>query len=365
MVAYICTEQTITLVLNGEIRTIQIKSKAHRNETLVAIEKYKRSAQTEKDLANLKQFLTPINRIALQADSRLEFDDKAMYLKGTTRPIPSHLSNKMLDFINSGLPIDPLVKFWESCLRNPHYIAVNELFNFLEENSLPITDDGAFLGYKKLNLANRIDIPDDFEELVVNGKGKVININGKPVPKAIETAYLEFINEINNPVMKDVYSGKITQKLGDFVKIPRVKLNELDRRESCGYGLHVGSFDYSFSGNVRVLVKVFPEDVIACNEGQAKLRTCRYQIISFIDSAVEVKQALIDLKEEEKEILATVKRTKNTSVFTEGQEIKCTFAPDRDLKVGNKYTVLEVDDEDVLIVDERGQEEWYDENCFL
>jgi hypothetical protein len=45
-----------------------------------------------------------------------------------------------------------------------------------------------------------------------------------------------------------------------------------------------------------------PEDVIACNPEHQKLRTCKYQIVSFVDSSTEITQLLVNLTKEEQEI---------------------------------------------------------------
>lgn len=369
MIAYIATETTITVVLEGKYRTIQVKSKAHRNDVIKALEKFKKSRQSAADRAALETFLAPIKRIALESDNRFELDESQnrLFLVGTTKPIPTTLADKILDFLENGLPVNPLVKFWESCLANPHYVAVEELFDFLERNNLPITDDGGFLGYKKLNFVNRIDVPDDFEELFVTAEGEVKNIHGRPVGTTLKSRYLSFINDVNNPTMKDVWSGTISQKLGEVVRIDRVLLDEADRRQACGYGLHVGAFGYSFGGNVRVLVKVFPEDVIACNPNEQKLRTCKYQIVSFVDEQKEVKQLLVDLSKEARDVAdgnSPVYDDDTDNEFTEGQVIKAWVTAPGIVK-DSFYYVVDSDGEDVLIINEDAEEEWYHHTFFV
>lgn len=373
-IAYIATPETITVVLDNKPRTIQVKSKSHRNGVILALEKFKKSAQSALDRDELEKYLAPINRVVLQSDSRFEVDEsgKVLYLVGTKIPIPSTLSSKILDFLENGLPVDSLAKFWESCLRNPHYVAVEELFIFLEENHLPITEDGAFLGYKKLNFVRGqkyINVPDEFEELLLDDDGKTVrSITGKIVTPTLRNQYLKFISESNNPDMVDVHSGTIHQKVGEIVRIERVKLNEIDRRNSCGYGLHIGAFSYAFSGNVRVLCKVFPEDVIAANEGQAKLRTCKYQIVSFVDEAKEVKEMLIRLNSQEQDVVQGNLEIDEEfdNIFLEGESAKCIDTQgDDSLMLTGIYRVLETDGDDILIVNEDGEEEWYDSSFFV
>lgn len=369
-IAYIATESTITIVLDNQTRTVQVKSKSHRNGVILALERFKKSSQTSIDKEELEAYLAPIKRFVLESDNRFELDDsgKRLYLKGTKVQVPTTLADKIMDFLENSLPVDPLVQFWESCLKNPHYVAVTELFAFLEENHLPITDDGGFLGYKKLNIVRgktTISVPDEFEELILGDDKVVRNVAGGIVTPNLARQYMRFVNESNNPDMVDVYSGKLHQKVGEFVRIERLKLNELDRREECGYGLHIGAFSYSFSGDVRVLCKVMPEDVIACNEGQAKLRTCKYQIVSFVDQAKEIKDLLVRLNSDEKEIANGEDfdddQDNFDNPFTEGDTVECTDDSDySNLQYGLLYTVLEVDGDDILIVDEDGDQTWFE-----
>jgi len=382
--AYIATEETINIVLNGNYRTVQIKSKEHKKEVMLALERYKKSPQNQFDLDELEIYLSPIRRSVLASDNRFELspDGKVLYVVGSTVPIPNQLSDRIIEFLDNGLPVDALAKFWESCLKNPHYVAVQELFAFLEENRLPITDDGGFLGYKKLNFvrgARRIDVPDEFEELTVNANGTVVSITGGAVLPSVAKKYKEFVETASNPMMVDVHSGTIRQQIGDVVKIERVRLNEEARRHSCGYGLHIGAYSYSFSGNVRVLCKVFPADVIACNEGQAKLRTCAYQIVSFVDEAKEVREIFCNLQGDSAKVAAgNFHEEEDDSPddyddFSIGDTV-CFYGDPSDhydededvfeLTVGRNYTVIDVDGDCILIVNDLGESEWYSASAF-
>lgn len=373
--AYIATEETINIILNGKYRTVQIKSKEHKKEVMLALERFKKSAQNQFDLEELEIYLAPIRRAVLAADNRFELspDGKALYLVGSTVPLPLPLSNRIIEFLDNSLPVDALAKFWESCLKNPHYVAVQELFAFLEENKLPLTDDGGFLGYKKLNFvrgAKRIDVPDEFEELTINDSGTVVSITGGAVLPSVAKKYKDFIETSSNPLMVDVHSGTIKQRIGEVVKIDRIRLNEETRREECGYGLHIGAYSYPFSGNVRVLCKVFPADVIACNEGQAKLRTCAYQIVSFVDEAKEVQEMFCNLQGDSARVAA--------GEFNDELSEECPFFIDEqvifvgpsdayydedaekcELSTGENYCVIDTNGDEILIMNDFGDTEWY------
>lgn len=379
-IAYIATPETITIVLDGQHRVVQVRSKSHRNEVVRALEIFKKSPQTNFDKEQLEVYLAPIRRAVLASDNRFELspDGKVLYLVGSNVPIPNQLGKHIIDFLENSLPVEALVNFWESCLRNPHYIAIEELFNFLEENRMPITDDGGFLGYKKLLLVSgkgRIDVPDEFGELKINETGQVVSVTGGFVLPRLATAYKAFMEKEGSPLMVDVYSQKIEQRVGDVVKIDRLLLNELDRRQECGYGLHIGAFSYSFNGNVRVLCKVMPEDVIACNEGQAKLRTCSYQIVSFVDEAKEIKDLYVNLNKQETDIANGCNDDDDDFVneFDEGDDVKFIGGADDywDQEAGDSafntedsYRVLQARRGDILIVNDFGEAEWAPESDF-
>jgi hypothetical protein len=97
-------------------------------------------------------------------------------------------------------------------------------------------------------------------------------------------------------LLKDVHSGTIKQKIGEWVeqKLPDDWDWESEMRQSCGVGLHVGSYDYNFWGDVRVLVEVLPQDVIACNTYHNKLRCTKYKNLSIIGETTEVKELVLE-----------------------------------------------------------------------
>lgn len=134
------------------------------------------------------------------------------------------------------LPYDGLVKFLANCKRNPRPQAVEELYLFLEHGGFPILPDGCFLGYKKVR--------DNF---------------------------------------LDVHSGTMDNSVGKTVTMPRDAVDD-DPNSACSHGLHVGTLEYvrGFGGQVIILVKVNPEDVVSVPHDyhHQKLRACKYEVIS-------------------------------------------------------------------------------------
>lgn len=118
--------------------------------------------------------------------------------------------------------------------------SVDDLLTFMERGDLPIADDGSILIYKVLNL--HIE------------KGKYV----------------------------DCHTRKVEQWVGGYVCMDP-SLVDHNRNNECSNGLHVARRGYvrEFGGDVCVLAKVAPEDVIAVpNYDANKMRVCGYHIIA-------------------------------------------------------------------------------------
>lgn len=144
--------------------------------------------------------------------------------------------------------------------------SVEDLLKFMERADTPIADDGSIVIYK-----------------ILNRKG--------------DKEYL------------DCHSGNVTQFVGAYVCMDE-KMVDPNRRNECSNGLHVARRGYlrEFSGNVCVLAKLAPEDVIAVPQYDAnKMRVCGYHIIAELSPAMfqSVKQnSPITTSEEGRQLLA-------------------------------------------------------------
>lgn len=118
--------------------------------------------------------------------------------------------------------------------------SVEDLLTFMQKGELPIADDGSVLVYKRLQSTSE------------------------------------------EGVFVDCHSGRVKQRVGTKVFMAE-HLVDPSRSRDCSNGLHVARRDYlgSFSGNVTVLAKLAPEDVIAVPHSDArKLRAMAYHIIA-------------------------------------------------------------------------------------
>ena len=121
--------------------------------------------------------------------------------------------------------------------------SVDDLLKFMERGDLPIADDGSILIYKVL---------------ARQGKNYV-----------------------------DCHTNKVEQWVGAYVCMDS-SLVDHNRNNECSNGLHVARRGYvrNFSGDVCVLAKLAPEDVIAVPSYDAnKMRVCGYHIIAELSQA--------------------------------------------------------------------------------
>ena len=120
--------------------------------------------------------------------------------------------------------------------------SVEDLLKFMERADMPIADDGSIIIYKVLRKKN----------------GKYV----------------------------DCHTGKVEQSIGSYVCMDK-SLVDPNRRNECSNGLHVARRGYisQFSGDVCVVCKLNPEDVIAVPSYDAnKMRVCGYHIIAELTS---------------------------------------------------------------------------------
>lgn len=145
---------------------------------------------------------------------------------------------RIIDLFKQGQEFKPLLNFLDNVSENPSNTAIQELFMFLEDNSLPITPDGHFLAYKR--------ITGDY---------------------------------------KDYHTKTIDNRLGMTVTMPRAKVDD-DRYRTCSNGLHFCAKGYLsyYPGDKVVVVKVNPADVVSipADYDNMKGRCCRYKVIAEI-----------------------------------------------------------------------------------
>lgn len=151
---------------------------------------------------------------------------------------------RILNLVKLDLDVNPYVAFLQNCLRNVEPRAIDELYLFLEANSLPITEDGCFLAYRR-----------------------------------VDKDYLS--------IHKNPDGTRNSNKVGEEVKMTRAAVDP-DRDRTCSKGLHFCSMTYlphygsESNGDRTVIVKVAPADVVSIpsDYNNQKGRCCRYKVVA-------------------------------------------------------------------------------------
>lgn len=195
------------------------------------------------DSAAVLKYLDSKRTIVEQSNSAIELKNGVLYYKGEA--LRSYVAQKIVGLYREGFNIKPLVNFLERLMQNPSKRAVDELYGFLEQSQLPITEDGHFIAYKMIR--------GDYT---------------------------------------DIYSGTMDNSVGTVVEMPRNRVDE-NKGRTCSDGLHFASLYYVTNGhygsrdrgNRLVAVKIDPADVVSIpsDYNNSKGRACRYLILEELD----------------------------------------------------------------------------------
>ena len=221
---YLIQGNNIVVVIGNKSHTI---SKTHitYNKVLEAIK--------ANDWVSIPDIIEPKKVVLNYGQGNVSIQGDTLFWKG--KELNTGLSVRMIQMLQEGFPIEPMVNFMENLYKNPSKRAVTELYGFLEKNNLPITPDGHFLAYKKVR--------ENF---------------------------------------KDVHSGTMDNSIGQVVEMERHDVDD-NKDNTCSTGLHFCGMSYlsHFGGARTVIVKINPADVVSIpsDYNDAKGRACRYEVI--------------------------------------------------------------------------------------
>ena len=201
----------------------------------------------QENWAEVAKLVDKAEAIAKYGGDSFEVKDGVIKIDG--EEIPPVLTTRILEFMKDKIDANRLILFWRSLKKNPNHEAVKDLYAFLEKNGHPITEDGCFIAYKR--------VQEDFTS---------------------------------------VHDRKTMNAVGTEVTMPREECDS-NRDKTCSTGLHVANFNYakSFYAGGRLLnVKVNPEDVVAIpvDYDQEKMRVCKYFIVS--ETEEEYRKPYVD-----------------------------------------------------------------------
>ena len=234
------TKNSVTVNFDGTTHTILATTPAYA-KVIDCIKRAQAGADVRKEITAL---VSPITAIAKASKGAFQVEGGSLLVDGL--PVHGELGRQVVEFMDAGLPFQPLIAFCRNLRRNPSFRAVAQLFSFLEKNKHPITEDGKFIAYKRVRAAD--------------SQGRML----------------------------DIHSGTFDNRPGSTLEMPRNKVNE-DPTVTCSYGLHVANWDYAANhfggpGDTMLEVEVDPADVVAIpnDYNEAKMRVCRYHVRSVV-----------------------------------------------------------------------------------
>jgi hypothetical protein len=216
----------ITAMVDGTTQTI---TDQHPNYERI------REAVKSKDYAAVKSLINISQAVKNYVSGKVRVDAGRIFYGADE--LHGAVVDRILDMIREGFDANPMMRFLENLMSNPSKRAVDELYLWLESTSMPITEDGHFLAYKKVDENYR-----------------------------------------------DFYTGKMDNSIGKILEMPRNTVDD-NRDRTCSEGLHFCSLSYLphyHGGRGRVMiVKINPADVVSIpsDYDNAKGRTCRYEVI--------------------------------------------------------------------------------------
>lgn len=258
MYPYLIQGTNIVIVVDNKQHTV---TPAH-----IGYEKIRDSIKAN-DWDTVLKTLSPEKAVLEFGNGNIELQGHRLFWQG--RELQNALVRKIVAMIDEGFDIQPLVNFMDNLMQNPSMTAVNELYRFLEVGNLPITPDGHFLAYKKIN--------DDYMDV---HSSSVLN---KPAPllSEEEAAAMPMTVGRRKEVTVAVVNGETV------VSMPRNAVDD-QRNRTCSDGLHFCSADYlnHFSGSRIVILKINPADVVSipADYNDTKGRTWRYTVVGELET---------------------------------------------------------------------------------
>lgn len=216
-----------SVVLNFDGQTVSIADADTRFNDIV-------EAIKEDRLEDIPSIVTKVERYLTERG--IEIDHGLVIIDG--EPIPNELNSKLLQLIDSQLPIKPLVNFWRRLKKNSSFNSRLMLYKFLDHNGHPITSDGKFVAYR-----------------------------------AVRNDFL------------DKHTGTIDNSIGKEVRIDRSQVDD-NPNNTCSHGLHVATFKYaqSFASGDDKLLEVYvdPADVVCVpvDYDGTKMRVCAFNVVA-------------------------------------------------------------------------------------
>lgn len=277
---------------------------------------------TDENIDSLIFEFTGIN-LNLIKQYGLEYDTKnnKVYLEGFQTEIPELLVETFKDYSLNNFPIDAIKAFWNLLMVNPDQYIRENLFNYINNYNLVITNNGYFVAYKAVAIVTEKQPDNVLIDFVTHTHNKV-----KQAWKKNSAKYTVYLNhtddqyyitnestfktwdlqeknvslignlldlynyrdqlETENGVKSytDKYSRTMDIKIGEPCSLERNKCDN-DSNKSCSHGLHVGAVKYvnryADKEDEILICLINPANVVAIPKNEtSKIRVSEYYPIS-------------------------------------------------------------------------------------
>lgn len=228
---YLLQGRNLILVIDGKSHTIS-------KDTHIAYSKIVEALKNQ-EWDEIRDLVSPKVVLTKFGSGNITIDGNKLLWKG--QPFHNALASRMIEMYKDGFPIEPMVAFMENLMKNPSKRSVDQLYGFLEKNSLPITEDGYFLAFKR-----------------------------------VRNDYL------------DIHSGTISNHVGAIVEMDRNMVDD-NPDSHCSTGLHFCSESYlghfGSSSQPVMILKINPADVVSIpsDYNGAKGRCMRYEVVGEVE----------------------------------------------------------------------------------
>jgi len=232
---YLIQGSSIVVIVDNKSHTIDKNSHLSYHKIVDAIK--------EEDWETVRELIEPAVAICNYGQGNIKIVDNVIYWNDQV--FHNALATRMIKMFQEGFSIDPMLKFMNNLMANPSFRSIDQLYNFLDKNSLPITEDGHFLAFKK-----------------------------------VKKNYT------------DIHSGKFDNSVGQHVTMERNQVND-DPNQTCSNGLHFCSQSYLGSFGVSddpvMILKINPKDVVSipADYNGAKGRCCEYTVVGQVGISAE------------------------------------------------------------------------------
>lgn len=230
-------EGNITAIVNGSVLTV---SKSHLNYNAL----YDALKRDDEDL--FVELYSVRDTFAKRTGGKVSIDGNVVKYNGVA--VHNTLTDRMLKLLDDGFDIEPWMHFLERLMKNPSARAIEEAYNFLQHQDMPLTEDGYVLGFK--------GVQDNYYSCTA---GSLNLIQGKTDD-----------------------AGRIYNGIGEVIECPRNEVDDNCNR-TCSKGIHIGALSYAQSFGPRtVIVKFDPADIVSIptDANGRKCRACKYEVVS-------------------------------------------------------------------------------------